>query len=85
MRKQTNVETKRGIIMRKFIKFNDFYTSNSIMCDPEDISSFYKTEARIPNVSFPRSCTKIIMKNGVAYTVDEQMETVEKMIINNKN
>lgn len=76
------METKRGITMRKFIKFTDFYTSNPIMCNPEDISSFYKTEERIPNVSFPRSCTKIIMKNSVVYIVDEQMETVERMIIN---
>ena len=67
--------------MLKLIRFTDFYTSNPIMCDPEDISSFYKTEERIPNVSFPRSCTKIIMKNSIIYTVDEQMETVEKMII----
>lgn len=67
--------------MLKFIKFTDFYTSNPIMCDPEDISSFYKTEVGIPNVSFPRPCTKIIMKNSVVYTVDEQMETVEKMIL----
>ena len=71
--------------MQVFIKFTDFYTSNPIILNLEDISSFYKTKERIPNVSFPRSCTKIIMKNGVVYTVDEQMETVEKMIINNKN
>lgn len=76
------MEAKRGIIMQKFIKFTDFYTSNPIMCNPEDISSFYKTEERIPNVSFPRSCTKIIMKNSVVYIVDEQIETVERMIIN---
>ena len=68
--------------MRKFIKFTDFYTSNPIICDPEDISSFYSTNERIPNTSFPRSCTKIIMKNSVVYTVDEQMATVERMVIN---
>ena len=71
--------------MQKFIKFTDFYTSDPIMCDSEDISTFYKIKERIPNTSFPRSCTKIVMKSGVVHTVDEQMETVEKMIMNNGN
>lgn len=66
--------------MRKFIKFTDFYTSNPIMCDPEDISSFYKTSERIPNTSFPRSCTKIIMKNSVVYTVSEEFSVVKTAI-----
>ena len=65
-----------------FIKFTDFYTSNPIILNLDDISSFYSTNERIPNTSFPRSCTKIIMKNSVVYTVDEQMETVEKRMEN---
>ena len=76
------METKRGIAMQIFIKLTDFYTSNPIILNLDDISSFYSTDERIPNMSFPRSCTKIIMKNSVVYTVDEQMETVEKRIRN---
>ena len=75
------METNKEVIMQKFVKFTDFYTSNPIICNLEDISSFYKTQERIPNESFPRSCTKIIMKNNVKYTVSEELFSVIKTVL----
>ena len=61
-----------------FVKFTSIYTDEPVMISVDDISSFYKDSVRPPNTTFPRPCTKIFMKNGISYTVDESFETVTK-------
>ena len=61
-------------MFEKFIELTSAYTDEEVMIATDDISSFMKTRVS------ERSCTKVFLKNGTAYTVYESYgEIMRKM------